>query len=140
MALSARQQILYTHLCTLWRPTHNLTDGTPGDDTYTLVARGIKCFYEYTPNVDDPAEIGGFKRATIFTTDKIHFDVAQDVQNGDIAFNTSLNTDGTHGPNYGQVHSILGAPNKLPGSTNRQTNKQMVMAMQEEQVPEGVTA
>lgn len=139
MLTTVRQQKLYTDRCDIYQTTRASNSdglGTPGDERISLVAANVPCYYQYTQNVDDATDVGRFKRATIFTTDIVHFYADQRLENGWWLKNRTKDAQGRPTPNYGQVHKILGAPNNIPTRGIRHANKQSVMAMQEEQIPD----
>lgn len=140
--LNQRQLACYRHTVNLWQPTRtiNATTGAVGAETYALAYSGVSCRYEYTDNVSDPTEgAGRIKRPTIFTTDKIHFDSAQEVGDDWIVKNVSLLPDGSQSPLYGEFHRILGVARVTPSAGVRRANKQSVMAMTIEKPPAGVS-
>lgn len=139
MRTTTRQKRLYTDLCNIYSSTRASNvdgDGEPGEEVIGQVASNVPCYYQYTPNVDDPADVGRFKRPTIFTTDTVHLYSDQPLENGWWLKNVSLDTQGRRSVNYGQVHKILGAPNNIPSRGVRHANKQSVMAMEEENPPD----
>lgn len=140
MALTQRQKAAYKHLCDIWSVGRTITSGVPGDETFTLAYSGVACLYQYTPNVDDVTDsVGRVKTRTIFTTDIVHFDAAQEVKDAWILVNRSLLADGSHSPAYGEVHRVLGAPRIIANAGNRKANKRSVMAMSMEHAPTGVS-
>lgn len=140
--MNLRQRLAYNHTVNLWSVdrTINSTTGAVGAETYTLAYSGVKCRYEYTDNVSDVVEgAGRTKRPTIFTTDKIHFDAAQEVGELWIVKNVSLLPDGSQSPLYGEFHRVLGVSHVSPSAGNRRANKRSVMAQTIEKVPNGVS-
>lgn len=138
MALTGRQQLLYTHLCNLYSVTRNPNSdgiGTPGPETITLAYSNVPCFYEYTENMDAPTNIGRIKIANLLTKDTIHFAISQEVQDGWWALNISPPVNGIDNPNNGQVHRLLGAPRDLPGTPTRTTRVREINAQVAEQSP-----
>jgi len=130
--LTPRQERLYGHLCDLWERTLSVdpATGAPGAETLARVAENVPCYYQYNPNVDDPTDAARFNKATLFTTDKVHLPDGVTVSNGWWIVNR------TPGPNLGEVHKVLGAPQINPGDSARATNKQAVTCMREEKPPE----
>lgn len=141
MSLNTRQKALYTHRCNIWSVTRTKDgNGKPGDETYSLSASSVPCYYQYTPNVDDAIPGGGrVKRATIFTTDIVHMEASQTLEDGWILKNVSVKPDGSADSNNGTYHRVLGAANVIPRAGNRQANKRSVMAMVLEHPPVEVT-
>ena len=139
--LNPRQRAFFKHKCNIYSVATaiNSATGRPGDETYTLVASAIPCYYEYTPNVSDPTEaIGRIKRATIFTTDTIHMPSGVTVMDAWLTKNVTLLSNGRRSPSYGEVHQIMGAPNEKPDDGNRHPNSVSVMAMTLEKPPSGM--
>ncbi len=142
MALNQRQQAAYNHRVNLWQPSRviNPISGAVGAETYTLAYSNVACRYEYTDNVADPVEgVGRTKRPTIFTTDKIHFDSAQEVGADWIVKNISLLPDGSRSQLYGEFHRVLGVSKITPSAGLRRANKRSMMAQTIEKIPAGVS-
>lgn len=143
MSLTQRQMRLYTHRCDIIRPTTPVAAGLVGDRTYAVAAAGVPCHYVQTDNVDDPfSDIGPNKRMTILTTDIIHMEAGTDVRDGDYVRNRTCNVDGTHSPNYGQVHRVQGEPRIVSTTSARGTNflRVMCMTIGPDKLPAGVPA
>ncbi len=138
--LNARQRELYTDTCEVILVTRPLPSGAaPGNETYAMGERAVPCYYGYTPNVDDAIEgAGRIKRQSIFTTDAVHYPRGVGIHDGDMLRFTTVLGDGTHHPEYGTVHRVLGAPNQYPDRGHRHTNKASVMAMSVEHPPAGL--
>ena len=138
MALSPRQRKLYTDRVHIWRVSNPLDNqGTPQEQTFTLLYSNVPCKFEFTINVDDPTETGGQKRKTALTTDILHLPIVDDlgrtlrIPNGAYFVNVT-----PANPNRGTLEIGQGAPNLLPGSGSRANlNTQLVQVMTEEHPP-----
>jgi hypothetical protein len=144
MPLNARQIRCYTHLCNVWRLSQgsvNPATKVKADGVWSLVASGIPCLYVYTDNVSDPLPGGGrVKRPSLFTDDHIKFAIDQDIREGDIVVNVSLQPNGAHVDSvYGECSRLLGQPKSVPSSGARRANFRAFLMMTEEKPPLGVT-
>jgi hypothetical protein len=140
--LNARQQAVYTHTCDLYstsRDTNTDGKGTPGPEVITLEYANVPCRFAQTGNIDDPTGVGRIKRVGIFTSDVLHLHSDQVVHNGWWVRNTTLKADGSPETTFGDVYSVIGAPQRIPGSSRRPSQKQSVMLAQEEHPPAEVS-
>jgi hypothetical protein len=138
MAFTHRQSIAYKHTVDLWQPTRtiNATTGAPSDESYTLAYSGVKCLWDYTNNYSDvPTAAGRVKRPNLMTTDSIHFESSQQVEEGWIIVNRTLLPDGSQSQLYNDVSRILGSANFAESSGNRRANKKVMYATTLEKAP-----
>ena len=136
--LSPRQRYLYTDRVNIWQQNNVLdATGEPQDSTYTLLYSNIPCKYEFTLNVDDPSDVGGFKRKSTFTTDILHLPLKDDLERTLTIPNAAWFVNVTpNNPNRRNVSIGQGAANILPGSGARTSlNKQVIQIMTEEHPP-----
>jgi len=137
---NARQKALYTHTCLIISVTETIIAGKPLSATFAVASSKVPCHYEYTDNINSPVEGGAeIKRATIFTTDKIHMSDTVVLEDGWIIVNTTRKPDGSKVSVWGEVHKILGAPRVTPASGRRNAAKQSVDAMTMDVVPSALT-
>jgi hypothetical protein len=142
MPLNARQIRCYTHLCNVWRTDALFFDATGevSDDVWTKVASGVACLYVYTDNISDAIlGAGRLKRPSLFTDDHIKFAIDQDIREGDIVVNVSLQPNGAHVDSvYGECSRLLGQPKSVPSSGARAANFRAFLMMTEEHPPASV--
>lgn len=143
MSLGIRQILAYKHLVDLWSVTRTVTalTGVVGDETYTLAYSNVRVRYQFTRNLDDPLDgIGRMKRPTEFTTDFIHMDSAQECEDGWIAINRTILSDGSRSQQYNKGHKLLGAGNFTESAGNRRGNKKSFMTQENEHLPATIAA
>lgn len=131
MALTPWQKRQYRDRCDVWRSTEQFSavDGHATGPTYARVLSAVPCYYEFTANIDDPAEAAGRnKRMTVFTLDNVHMEMSAGllVHSGDMLRGTIANS-GQH-----IWHRAEGAP-KIVRGPNNCFNKAAIAAMEEEQ-------
>lgn len=140
MSLKHRQQQLYTHRCNVWRASRTISSGLPGEETYTLVATGVPCYYEASDNIDAPIDgLGRVRRDMILTADTVHFEIVANVQNQDVIKNVSLTPAGAQSAEYGVFARLEGAPRNVLNSSRRHPNKKQFLAYTIEKPPAGVS-
>ncbi len=113
--LNRRQLSLYTYRCDLWA-AERWTDRDTGrvtEDSPRRVAVDIPCLYEYTPNIDDVTDVGRIKRDILDTTDKLHLPISIVASNDFWVVNRTLSPNGDPSAVYGNVHRVVGAPQRL---------------------------
>lgn len=139
MPLNDRQKRAYQHKADFYRVTRTVNSGTgkPGAETVSIAFKNVQCRYEFTDNISDPMSFGRVKRPTIFTTDILHMDAAQEIQDGWYVVDRSL-VGGGRSPNYGTVHRVLGAPHANPSQGRRLSNKKSVQISSVETPPAGI--
>jgi hypothetical protein len=94
----------------------------------------------FTKNVSDPTQdVGRIKRMTIFTTDEVHFDAAQQIDEGWIVKNVSIQRNGRNSNLYGQFHRCLGVAQVIDSTGRRDPNYRSMMMQVLEKIPPGVS-
>jgi hypothetical protein len=135
MALTFRQTRAYNFTVSIIRPERTITDGIPSDDSYSLVASGVKCHLRITQNDSDAAPVGRLKRRSALTEDETHFEISVDVKDGDLIYDATPASR-----TAGQWGKVQGQPKLTIGSAFRRTNKQSVKVFQEDFPPAGAAA
>jgi len=128
MALTARQEELYKHRCSIYR-SNTPIDGTgkPGAQVWSLIASDVPCYFQTGKSQH---ALVGFVRGesdNIFVLDPIHMEYTMDVRSGDVIKQTT-------GPEAGDYWIASGNPQ----IRSRRANKLMVECSKSEIAPPGV--
>lgn len=128
MALTSRQERLYTDQVTIYRFTENLTSGVPGAYTWTAIGTAVYCYLQTGQSVKSAA--GGFvldEQDNLFSLDIGHFEADEDLQTGDVIYVTA-------GPETGRYFNVRG-DNQI---RNRHANKLSIRMSRLDAAPEGI--
>lgn len=134
---SPRQRIAYQEVCNLWQPSRsiNATTGAVATEVFTLAYSNVPFLFQNTPNYSQIPRAGGrLKQDSLLTSDTMHFYADQEIGEGWIVKDVTLNPDGSTPRTYGKFYRVQGEP-----QPNRRGNKQSVETVNIEHPPTGVS-
>lgn len=142
MALNTRQLASYQHRFSVIKVARTIgAGGVPSAETYSAGPSNRPGLFIHTPNLDHTVRgAGRMRQEIIYTTDQLHMEVGIDVDDTDYLKDTSLTSTGAATAANGTYYRVAGKPSVLPDAGNRRGNKQMVMLIEQEKPPAGVTA
>jgi hypothetical protein len=128
-----RLQRLLQHKCDIYRrATISAVSGSieGADVAYSItpVATGVLCYWQATPELDEPATQGITKTVNLVTSDKWHFLSSQELQDGWLIVNRIILPNGQRHSDYGAVSVIQGNPTTNSSMVGRDTQSQWVFA------------
>lgn len=142
MSLNRRQKVLYRHTCDVWNVSRAIdTLKRPGAETYTLVAPGTPCIYNFTPNIDSEFPAGGrIKEFTMLVLDAIFMEANVPIEDMSVCVNVTLLANGQKSNAWGQIHRVEGPPTITDTLGRRKCNDLFVKAMSMEHPPPIIAA
>lgn len=143
LKMETRQIRLYQHRVNVWRKEAKTFDakGKPSADVWKLISKNIRClFVPKSKFAEVLAGAGRVDPASRRTNQEIHFVLGQDVRQGDILVNVTLDRFGRKVPGYyGTFYATLGLPEDVPSVGNRRANYRGFEIQQQEKPPTGIT-
>jgi len=125
MPANARQKSLYKHRVNVWRLVPGaIVNKKRGDGAWTLIASNVICLIGQKTNMAEAVPgAGRIEPASRRTNKEIHFVLGQDVQQGDVLVNVTLDRFGQRiAGMYGQCFTTLGLPEDVPALGARGAN------------------
>ena len=88
MGLNPRQVKLYKYTVDIWRQssTPGVNSGVVSDFGHypvSLISSDVACYFDSTPETDQPTAVGRNKQVNIFTLDIFHFETSVDIADTD---------------------------------------------------------
>jgi hypothetical protein len=136
MPANWRQLRCYRDTCTIIGVTRQKnTDGkgTPGPETYSVLARGVLYHHQTTANISDATAIGRTTRANLLTKEIGHFVIDNVPPDGALLRNTTIGS-----PLNGKIYRVLGPEQAIPNRGVRRANKAIFLLRELERPPTGL--
>lgn len=137
MALSRRQQILFTQRVDLYEPilNRNPTTGRPEEREYPPRYTDVPCFRVARDDVSDPAVVFRLPGDNMWTHDEWHFAEDQEIAENWRIHDKSQNADGVNTETFGIFYLVSGQPKRTPKQGRRDAGNTVVQATREIRQP-----
>jgi len=143
MPANARQKSLYRNRWNIWRRVARTVagDGEPIETGWYLVAANVICLVGPSESFSDDVMGAGLQaESSRRTVSKVHFVIDQDVLEGDIGVEVTVDRSGAKISGfYGRAYKTVGRPQMVPALGNRGANFRGFDCELLPHLPEGVT-